>query len=135
MVTGALAVVHWSTQKQGLELWYQPGKPMEPSVRVHESYDPGVARVWTKDYPGATERRIGRIEVPEPEELLKRAHVRVQDSDLLGVCRYYPHGTESQQSNIEQHVERLAERNELAREVHVCFEAAFGKPGESLSDE
>ena len=141
MVSGAFDGVHWVTQDGGLEVDYLPGKPFMVRVTVNESFAADVPRVWIKDYPGATERWLGRVDVPAPEELFagssddRLTYVDVKSSDLMALCRYYSHATDIQRLSIEYHVEGLAERDELSPEARECFEEVIGEQGKSSLEE
>jgi|GEM_PF-1956379 len=98
-ISGALQSVVWETRDAGLRIQYVPGKAMS-SLFVSEEFTAGSKREWVCIEPGATQRFIGSIAVPDPEELFERARIPRWHSHSAALCRFYPEANDSQKAEI-----------------------------------
>lgn len=122
MINVYFSGVHWTTEDGGLEIDYMPGKPHLVNLRLNDTFTPYARRIWVKDFPSATDHWIGRVDVPDPEELFERAHINVGSSDTIAVCRYYPFATEIQKLNIDDRIEWMHEQGTLTAKMRECFD-------------
>ena len=130
-LSGAFQPVVWETPDGGLRIQYQPGKPMI-NLLVSEKFTAGSKREWVCIEPGATQRWIGAMAVPDPEEMLKRARIPLGRSDSVGLCRFYSEGNDSQRAEI---LAILEEDVPLSDEVLMCLAGLLGAIGEEADDE
>ena len=129
-LTGAFQLVVWETPDAGLRIQYQPGKPMI-NLLVSKEFTAESKREWVRIEPGATQRWIGAIAGPGPEELFERARIAFRHSDSAVLCRFYPEANNSQRADI---LAILEEEAPLSDEVLVCLAGFLGSLGEAADD-
>lgn len=128
MMSGYCSPIYWSTKEGGLQLYHVPGKHITAWF-VDDSYVSGTAidkslRQWSKTYAGATERWIGAVQVPSPEELFNEAHFRAQWSEPIGLCEVYNDVSESLKAGI---CDRLRDLCRVDSSVREMLKSRFGK--------
>ena len=130
-LSGAFQLVVWETPDAGLRIQYQPGKPLV-YLLVSKEFTGGSKREWVCIEPGATQRWIGAIAVPDPVELFERARIPFGHSDSAGLCRFFPEADDSQRADI---LAIMEEDAPLSDEVLGCLAGLQGALGVEADDE
>lgn len=106
MISGSCEPIYWQTADGQLRLKYTPGKQQIWLEILTESTS--SSREWVLTHAGATDRWIGAIPLPNPEDIVGQAlipgdHIK----STAGACQFYPSASRRQKEQILWHLEEI----------------------------
>jgi hypothetical protein len=108
MISGSCEPIYWQTADGALSLRHTPGKQLTWLEILTESTSPN--REWVLTHAGATDRWLGAIPLPDPEELLAEASIPGEHiKSAAGACQFYPSASRRQKEQILWHLEEMQE--------------------------